>query len=120
MTARVFRETMDMPSIRWLLGRAWDARVWRPERARLFWFQIAGRDRNVRAGLTDRDHLLAAAHWLGRAQDASRDGGVCGRYRLGRAMRGFPPLPPTPQRRDSRLRDSRKHRPAPRIRHYDH
>src|SRR5438128_5212353 len=69
-----------MTSVRWLVGRAWDGRVWRPEHARLFWFQVAGRNRNRTAGLTDHDHLVAAAHWLGRAQDASPDGGVCGRY----------------------------------------
>jgi len=31
---------------------------------------------------TDHDALVAAAGWLGRAQDASRDGGISGRYRL--------------------------------------
>ena len=32
---------------------------------------------------TDRQHMLAAAEWILRAQDASGDGGICGRYRLG-------------------------------------
>jgi hypothetical protein len=72
-----------MRSVRWLVGRAWDARVWKPVHARLLWFQVAGRNRNRTAGFTDHDHLVAAAHWLGRAQDASLDGGVCGRFRLG-------------------------------------
>src|SRR5712691_2649376 len=71
-----------MPSLRWLVGRAWDGRVWRPAHARFFWLQIAGRNRNRMAGFTDHDHLVAAAQWLGRAQDASLEGGVCGRYRL--------------------------------------
>lgn len=32
---------------------------------------------------SDDDHLLAAVAWLERAQDAMKDGGVCGRYKLG-------------------------------------
>ena len=31
---------------------------------------------------SDRDHLLAAANWLKRAQDATGDGGFVGRYNL--------------------------------------
>ncbi len=71
-----------MVSIRWLLGRARDARVWRPEHARLLWYQIARRNAGDAAGVTDHDHLVGAARWLERAQDASDDGGVCGRYSL--------------------------------------
>lgn len=59
-----------------------DGRVWRPQHARLFWSQIIGRDRNRITGLQDRDHLVAAANWLQRAQDVMNDGGVCGRYLL--------------------------------------
>lgn len=33
-------------------------------------------------GYSDEDHLLAAVGWLERAQDAMKDGGVCGRYKL--------------------------------------
>lgn len=59
-----------------------DASGWRPEHARLLWFQLADRDRNRAAGSSDRDHLVAAAQWLARAQDVMQDGGVGGRYRL--------------------------------------
>ena len=37
---------------------------------------------HVRLLYSDEDHLLAAAAWLERAQDATRDGGVSGRYKL--------------------------------------
>ncbi len=33
-------------------------------------------------GYSDDNHLLAAVAWLERAQDAMKDGGVCGRYKL--------------------------------------
>ncbi len=33
-------------------------------------------------GYSDDNHLLAAIAWLERAQDAMKDGGVCGRYKL--------------------------------------
>lgn len=42
------------------------------------------RGRIARKRLTDREHMIAAVHWLGRAQDVTGDGGVCGRYRLDR------------------------------------
>jgi folate-dependent phosphoribosylglycinamide formyltransferase PurN len=44
---------------------------------------FVGRESNSRAGFTDLDHLVAAAEWLERAQDAGGAGGVVGRYRLG-------------------------------------
>src|SRR5271157_4372677 len=31
---------------------------------------------------SDDEHFVAAAAWLERAQDAMKDGGVCGRYKL--------------------------------------
>ena len=65
-----------------LLGRIWNARAWRPDRARLLWSQVAHRGRNRDAGFTEDDHLRAAAEWLAVAQDAMTDGGVGGRYRL--------------------------------------
>lgn len=46
--------------------------------------QVYHRGRNRRAGHSYDDHLLAAAQWLGRAQDVTGDGGVCGRYHLPR------------------------------------
>jgi hypothetical protein len=73
---------MWMKSVRWLVGRAWDARVWRPQHARLLWSQLAQRHRKRDAGLTDRDHLMAATDWLCRAQEVMPDGGVSGRYSL--------------------------------------
>jgi len=73
---------MWVKSVRRLVSRAWDARPWRPEHARLLWSQLAHRHRNYTAGLTDRDHLMAATEWLCRAQDVMPDGGVCGRYSL--------------------------------------
>jgi folate-dependent phosphoribosylglycinamide formyltransferase PurN len=71
-----------MKGLKRALGRAWDARAWRPEHARLLWLQIAHRSRNRDAGVTEADHLRAAAAWLARAQDVMSDGGVAGRYRL--------------------------------------
>ncbi len=65
-----------------VVGGAWHVRVWRPDHARLFWSQIVGRHRNRDAGLTDRDHLMAASAWLCRAQDVVPDGGICGRFSL--------------------------------------
>ena len=41
-----------------------------------------GRRRAKSARAHDRDHLLAAADWLKRAQDATNDGGFVGRYNL--------------------------------------
>jgi folate-dependent phosphoribosylglycinamide formyltransferase PurN len=38
--------------------------------------------RNEQSGYSDRDHVVAAAQWLARAQDATGDGGVSGRYSL--------------------------------------
>ncbi len=38
-------------------------------------------ERNLRS-CSDRDHLLAAANWLKRSQDATSDGGFVGRYNL--------------------------------------
>jgi folate-dependent phosphoribosylglycinamide formyltransferase PurN len=43
-----------------------------------------GRNRNQRDGWSSDDHLAAAVSWLARAQDATPDGGVAGRYHLGR------------------------------------
>ena len=58
------------------------ARAWQPtSRQALVRYSVA-RERNVARNLTDEDHVRAAAAWLARAQDATRDGGVVGRYRL--------------------------------------
>lgn len=59
-----------------------DARAWRPESLTLLCAGVLHRRRNALLGVTDREHLVAAAEWLARAQDAGGDGGVPGRYRL--------------------------------------
>src|SRR5262245_55028496 len=60
------------------------ARPWIRGHASLLLAGAFDRGRVRRLGLADREHLVAALHWLGRAQDASSDGGFCGRYRLDR------------------------------------
>ncbi|HKT10157.1 MAG TPA: beta-L-arabinofuranosidase domain-containing protein, partial [Gemmatimonadaceae bacterium] len=60
------------------------ARAWRPATLAALTGGVMHRARNDELGLTDRDHLEAAAGWLARAQDAQGDGGVSGRYHLGR------------------------------------
>lgn len=58
----------------------WRYRVWKPGHAHA----VFGRRHAPSASASDATHLQAAAEWLGRAQDASPDGGVVGRYRLDR------------------------------------
>src|ERR1051326_5381081 len=53
----------------------------RPSRARLALSQVYDVERNLRL-YSGRDHLLAAAEWLKRAQDATGNGGFSGRYHL--------------------------------------
>jgi folate-dependent phosphoribosylglycinamide formyltransferase PurN len=53
----------------------------RPANLRVALAQVADVERNLRL-YSDRDHLLAAAEWLKRAQDATPDGGFVGRYYL--------------------------------------
>lgn len=60
------------------------ARAWRPATLAALGRGVVHRGRNDELGLTDLDHLAAAAAWLARAQDAQADGGVSGRYHLGR------------------------------------
>jgi hypothetical protein len=59
-----------------------DAAGWRAANLRLLLSPFVDLQRNGHTGFTDRDHLLAAAAWLERGQDAGGDGGVAGRYRL--------------------------------------
>ncbi len=63
-----------------------DAQAWRGTHRMFLAQSLVGLDRNSRAGYSDDDHLRAAAEWLGRAQDATGDGGVAGRYSL---MKGW-------------------------------
>src|SRR5262245_26076600 len=60
------------------------ARPWIRGHASLLLAGSFDRGRIARLARTDGEHRLAAIHWLGRAQDASKDGGFCGRYRLDR------------------------------------
>src|SRR3984893_9023576 len=53
--------------------------------------QAFDRERNLRCGFTDEDHLRAAAQWLAAGQDSQRDGGAAGRYQLNRGWRSSYP-----------------------------
>jgi hypothetical protein len=64
------------------LRTAKSMRLWLPRHLRLCVEQFVNSDRNRRAGYTDDDHLFAAISWLERAQDATGDGGVSGRFHL--------------------------------------
>jgi folate-dependent phosphoribosylglycinamide formyltransferase PurN len=59
-----------------------DGTAWKPSHLALLLQQFFDRQRNFTKRYRDRDHLLAAAAWLLRAQRVTGDGGVCGRYRL--------------------------------------
>jgi folate-dependent phosphoribosylglycinamide formyltransferase PurN len=59
-------------------------RFWIPDHLRLCAAQVLNVDRNRSRGFSDDDHLWEAAGWLERAQDITGDGGVSGRYHLGR------------------------------------
>ncbi len=56
--------------------------AWRPSHGSALLRGVVGRRINERAAFTDDQHLEQAMRWLARAQDASRDGGVAGRYHL--------------------------------------
>ena len=73
-----------MAALRDLVRDAREAKIWKAANARLVASQII-RSRPSRGSTSsDQEHLLAAVDWLLQAQDASGDGGVCGRYHLGR------------------------------------
>lgn len=59
-------------------------RVWARGHPAFLLSQAFDRERNLRCGFTDEDHLRAAAQWLAAAQDSQSDGGVAGRYQLNR------------------------------------
>jgi folate-dependent phosphoribosylglycinamide formyltransferase PurN len=73
---------MAKRSLRWFVGRSLDAAIWHPSHAILLRDQVVNLARNERAGYSDQDHLVATAQWLARAQDATEDGGVSGRYSM--------------------------------------
>jgi folate-dependent phosphoribosylglycinamide formyltransferase PurN len=86
--AQWFSELTDymMSTIRGLKSVArvcLDGASWKPSHASVLLRDVAGRKVNERAGYTDNQHLREAAHWIARAQDASGDGGIMGRYGLG-------------------------------------
>jgi folate-dependent phosphoribosylglycinamide formyltransferase PurN len=66
------------------LKRAVRYRAWASGHPAFLLSQSFDHERNARRGFTDEDHLRAAAQWLAAAQDSQSDGGVAGRYRLGR------------------------------------
>src|SRR5262245_38916208 len=68
--------------LRRAIGLSRQCALWRPASARLLLQQVVHRERNAHGGFTDDDHLRAAADWLTRAQDATDDGGVSGRFLL--------------------------------------
>lgn len=59
-----------------------DTRIWRPSNLVLVSSSWYDNQKNTRAGFSDQDHLLAATQWLKKAQDATPDGGIVGRYSL--------------------------------------
>jgi hypothetical protein len=59
-------------------------RGWVSGHAAFLLHQRFDRERNLRRGLSDEDHLRSAAQWLAAAQDSQSDGGVAGRYHLAR------------------------------------
>lgn len=61
-----------------------DGRAWRGANREYLLQGVYHRRRNADRGYADHAHLVAAANWLERAQDASGDGGVSGRYFLNR------------------------------------
>ena len=73
---------MTLSTIRSAVAYAKNGAIWKPSHARLFASCLSNRQHNESQGYSDRDHMIAAAEWLERAQDISGDGGVCGRYRL--------------------------------------
>src|SRR5689334_8769835 len=64
------------------LKRLAQYRAWARGHSAFLLSQAFDRERNLRRGFTDEDHLLAAARWLAAAQDSQPDGGVAGRYQL--------------------------------------
>jgi folate-dependent phosphoribosylglycinamide formyltransferase PurN len=66
------------------LKRAVRYRAWVSGHPAFLLSQSFDHERNIRRGFTDEDHLRAAAQWLAAAQDSQSDGGIAGRYQLGR------------------------------------
>ncbi len=65
------------------LAQLLGSRPWRTDHARLWWRQLRSNRGPTPTGHDPVEHVAAAARWLAVAQEASGDGGVAGRYRLG-------------------------------------
>jgi len=76
------RSIVSLASLRRFASSTREARAWRPAALSAISHDVLFRQRNEVAGFSDKEHLTAAAEWLFRAQDATTDGGVAGRYRL--------------------------------------
>jgi len=72
---------MNLASLKRLVRQCQSGAYYRPSNFKLALAQVVDVERNLRT-YADREHLLAAAGWLKRAQDAMRDGGFAGRYNL--------------------------------------
>jgi formyl transferase-like protein/prenyltransferase/squalene oxidase-like repeat protein len=72
---------IDVAALKRLVRRCQSGAYLRPANFKFAIGQVVDVDRNLRS-YSDRDHLLAAANWLKRAQDATPDGGFVGRYNL--------------------------------------
>jgi folate-dependent phosphoribosylglycinamide formyltransferase PurN len=66
------------------LKRAVRYRAWVSGHPAFLLSQSFDHERNARHRFIDDDHLRAAAQWLAAAQDSQSDGGIAGRYQLGR------------------------------------
>ena len=72
------------PALKRFLRPLRDGRPWLSGHSTLLLHQIYNRQLNAESGFSDQDHLIATAKWLETAQDVTSDGGVCGRYSLGK------------------------------------
>ncbi len=72
---------MDVRTLKRFARQCQSGAYFRPSNFRVALGQVVDVERNLRVH-SDREHLLAAAGWLKRAQDATSDGGFVGRYYL--------------------------------------
>lgn len=57
-----------------------DTHLWKPSHAEVVWNDYMGKEKpSIRS---NDEHMLSALNWLKRAQDATGDGGVAGRYQM--------------------------------------
>ena len=73
-----------LSNARTILATLLDARAWRRGSFGALSGAVVHRNRNALTGTSEQEHLVAAAEWLGRAQDVQPDGGVSGRFDIGR------------------------------------